>query len=441
MSRTWRYGNIYGYRNIGATIIDALDTLFIMGMNDEYNKARDWVEKSFDLSRSSWFPWKRMVSLFEINIRIIGGFLSAFALTGDPLFANKAYEVGKNVLPCFNTPSGIPYNKINPATGIPDYSSTISLAALGSLHLEFVYLSEITGDPVFAEKVTKIRGNMKRVKKPRGLYPTTVSTETGDFKSSYVTIGGGGDSFYEYLIKSWIQTQDMEARKMYDEAMNALIKNLMFTSKPSHLVYFGDSWGTTFVDHTFSHLACFAGGMFALGAFTDPTSGARPERDMQIGENITYTCRQSYVRSKTGIGPEDFYFNDQVEAMGINKAGKEYILRPEVIESYFVLYRLTKDRKYRQWGWEAALAIQKYCSVGAGRGYSGITDVYAENPEQDDVQQTFFLAETLKYLYLLFSASDMIDLNHWVFNTEGHPLPIKGKNPMFHLENTETWKY
>ncbi|CAG7659259.1 unnamed protein product, partial [Allacma fusca] len=83
-----------------------------------------------------------------------------------------------------NTPSGIPYNKINPATGVTDYSSTISLAALGSLHLEFVYLSEITGDPIFAEKVTKIRGNMKRVKKPRGLYPTTVSTETGDFKSS-----------------------------------------------------------------------------------------------------------------------------------------------------------------------------------------------------------------------------------------------------------------
>ncbi|CAG7734641.1 unnamed protein product [Allacma fusca] len=435
-SQTWQNGHIFGSRSIGATIIDALDTLHIMGMTDEYKKARNWVEKSFDLSRISWVPWGQMASLFEINIRIIGGLLSAYALTGDTLFAEKAYEVGKMILPAFDTPSGIPYNKINPTTGVIYESKIVSLAALGTFHLEFVYLSEITGDPVFAKKVSKIRENMKRVKKPRGLYPKKVSIKTGQFKSESVTIGSGSDSFYEYLLKSWIQTQDTEARKMYDEAMDALIENLMFTSKPSHLVYFGDSWGTTFVDHTFSHLACFAGGMFALGSFTEPTSGAKRKRDMKIGENITYTCRQSYVRSKTGIGPENFYFNDQVEAMGINPEDKVYLLRPEVIESYFLLYRLTKDPKYRQWGWEAALAIQKYCSAGAGRGYSGITDVYAENPEQDDVQQTFFLAETLKYLYLLFSESDVINLNNWVFNTEGHPLPIKGKNAMFSNYNT-----
>ena len=72
------------------------------------------------------------------------------------------------------------------------------------------------------------------------------------------------------------------------------------------------------------------------------------------------------------------------------------MLRPEVIESYFILYRLTKDPKYRDWAWDAAQAIERYCKAGPGRGYSGLRDVYSTNPEQDDVQPTFFLAETLK---------------------------------------------
>lgn len=108
-----------------------------------------------------------------------------------------------------------------------------------------------------------------------------------------------------------------------------------------------------------------------------------------------------------------------------------YILRPEVIESYLMLYRITGDKKYRDWGWDAAQAIQKYTKAGPGRGYSGIRNIDSQNPEQDDTQQTFFLAETLKYLYLLFSTNDLISLDQWVFNTECHPLPVKGSNPNF----------
>ena len=96
------------------------------------------------------------------------------------------------------------------------------------------------------------------------------------------------------------------------------------------------------------------------------------------------------------IGPEVFRFTSDLEAETDRNGEKAYILRPEVIESYLVLYRLTGDTKYRDWGWEAAQAIQRYCQAGPGRGFSGIRDVYSTNPQQDDVQQTFFLAETLK---------------------------------------------
>ena len=102
------------------------------------------------------------------------------------------------------------------------------------------------------------------------------------------------------------------------------------------------------------------------------------------------------------------------------------------MESYLLLWRLTKDPKYREWGWEMVQALDKHCKAEAG--YSGIRNVYqvaSGSANQDDVQQSFFLAETLKYLYLLFSDDNLIDLKRWVFNTEAHPLPIRGVNSLY----------
>ena len=138
---------------------------------------------------------------------------------------------------------------------------------------------------------------------------------------------------------------------------------------------------------------------------------------------MTATCHQSYNRSVTKLGPEAFRFNAELEAEA-SKSDAHYILRPEVVESYFILWRLTHDPKYRDWGWEAVQALEKYCRVDGG--YSGIRNVYHSSPGHDDVMQSFFLAETLKYLYLLFSDDSLISLDQWVFNTEAHPLPIQG---------------
>lgn len=127
-----------------------------------------------------------------------------------------------------------------------------------------------------------------------------------------------------------------------------------------------------------------------------------------------------------------FIFNSEFEAEAGPGGSPGYILRPEVVESYFILYRVTGDSKYRDWAWDAAQAIEQYCKAGPGRGYSGIRNTNSTtNPQQDDVQQTFFLAETLKYLYLTFSTNDLITLDDWVFNTECHPLPVKGSNPFY----------
>ncbi len=136
---------------------------------------------------------------------------------------------------------------------------------------------------------------------------------------------------------------------------------------------------------------------------------------------MTATCYQSYNRSSTKLGPESFWFDGGKEAEGKNEHNF-YILRPEVIESYFILWRVTHDPKYRQWGWEAVVALENHCRIPSG-GYSGLRNANDPN-SHDDIQQSFFLAETLKYLYLLFSDDRLIALDQWVFNTEAHPLPI-----------------
>jgi mannosyl-oligosaccharide alpha-1,2-mannosidase len=163
--------------------------------------------------------------------------------------------------------------------------------------------------------------------------------------------------------------------------------------------------------------------MFALTAMkVDQLSDTEREAYKELAIGITNTCHESYIRTDTRIGPESFHFNSGNEAKANDNNEKYYILRPEVVEAYFYLWRMTKDNKYREWAWDAAMAIEKHFRTEAG--YSGIKNVYDKQSQKDDVQQSFFFAETLKYLYLIFSDDDTIPFDKYVFNTEAHPFLI-----------------
>merc|ERR1719431_1942763 len=173
--------------------------------------------------------------------------------------------------------------------------------------------------------------------------------------------------------------------------------------------------------------------MFGLAAVNEENEVMR-RKWMHFAEEITKTCRMSYENTVTKLGPEIIRFDKF-----LNPFDRSFLLRPETVESYFVLWRLTKDPKYREWGWQVVQALELNCKVEAG--YSGLRDVNIPK-SYDDVQQSFFLAETLKYLYLLFSSDSLLDLELWVFNTEAHPLPIKGINPLYRaLEYSRNTSY
>uniref|UniRef100_A0A8C5G8J5 alpha-1,2-Mannosidase n=1 Tax=Gouania willdenowi TaxID=441366 RepID=A0A8C5G8J5_GOUWI len=418
LTKNGHIGNMFGGLR-GASIIDSLDTLYIMGLMDEYNDAKEWVQTSLDLNSNG------EASLFEVNIRYVGGLLSAYYLTGEELFKNKVLELGEKLLPAFNTPTGIPRGVINLGSGTSwswGWASAGSsiLAEFGTLHLEFVHLTELSNSPIYTEKVMNIRKLLNKIEKPHGLYPNFLSPVSGNWVQHHVSIGGLGDSFYEYLIKSYLMSdkKDEDAKKMYYGALEAIEANLVQKS-PGGLTYMAE-WRGGILDHKMGHLACFSGGMIGIGA--DDGAPEKRQHYLDLAAEITHTCHESYTRSATKLGPEAFRFDGGAEATATRLSDRYYILRPEVIESYMYMWRLTHDPKYREWGWEAVEALEQHCKVESG--FSGIRDVYTTMVSHDNMQQSFFLSETLKYLYLLFSDDDLLSLEDWVFNTEAHPLPI-----------------
>ncbi|XP_042882223.1 mannosyl-oligosaccharide 1,2-alpha-mannosidase IA-like [Penaeus japonicus] len=427
VSKRGHTAGIFGREDMGATIVDALDTLYIMGCMEEYNEGHAWVQYNLDFNQL-----RSEMSVFETNIRFVGGLLSVYALTGDMLFRDRALHIARKLLPAFDTPTGIPYALINVANGIAKNYAWASggssiLSEFGTLHLEFVYLSDISGDPIFREKVMRIRDVIRKTDRPGGLYPNYMNPKTGKWGQRHTSVGALGDSFYEYLLKAYIQSggKDEVAKEMYEEAIGVITNRLVLKSH-SGLTYLAESKFDR-LEHKMDHLACFAGGMYALGA--KAINNQVSTTHLEIAEGLANTCHESYARTPTGLGPESFRFTEGIEARALKSSEKYYILRPEVIESWFYMWRYTKDPKYREWAWNAVLALEKYCRTEAG--YSGIQNVYMENPQKDDVQQSFVFAETFKYLYLIFSDDSLMSLDEWVFNTEAHPLPIAGKNTLY----------
>eukprot|EP00042_Codosiga_hollandica_P051056 m.621215 g.621215 ORF g.621215 m.621215 type:complete len:667 (-) comp58212_c0_seq8:173-2173(-) len=427
VSKTGFDSRIFGGQRMGATIVDGLDTLLVMNLTQEAQEAIQWITTDLNFDKHA------VVSVFEVSIRFLGGLLSAYALTGDEKIKEHAYDLGKRLLPAFETPTGIPLASVDLKSGAAKNWGWAAgrcsvLAEFGTMQLEFDYLSSITGDQRFADKVARVMKFTVDHRQSDGLYPNFMNPETGAWCNQAISIGSLGDSFYEYLLKYHIFTgghlQGVQAasRKPFDDAIAAMSKVMFKKSEPSGLLYIGEKKGAS-VGNQMEHLACFAGGLLALASLksdTQPTSAWY----LESGAAITKTCHQGYKRSKTGIGPERMMFSGSIEGGHSSPRDRFYILRPETFESYFYLWRLTHEQKYRDWAWEAVQAIELHCRCGDG--YCGIKDVDVVPAAQDDVQQTFFLAESLKYLYLIFAEDNVISLDQWVFNTEAHPLPILG---------------
>ncbi|XP_061406524.1 endoplasmic reticulum mannosyl-oligosaccharide 1,2-alpha-mannosidase [Lethenteron reissneri] len=409
---------------LGLTILDALDTMWIMGLENEFEEARQWVSTKLNFAKNV------DVNLFESTIRIMGGLLGTFHLTGDKLFLDKAVDLGNRLMPAFNTPSKVPYSDVNLGTGQahpPKWTSDSSVAEVTSIQLEFRELSHLTGDPKYKGAADAVTHHVLGLSgKLDGLVPMFINTHSGQFSRAGVyTMGARADSYYEYLLKQWLQGGKREKHLLnsYLEAMSGMQKHLLGTSQPNHLTFIGELISGA-LKPKMDHLVCFLPGTLALGA----RHGLDPSH-MELAEKLLETCYQMYQQMETGLSPEISHFNMQAGSthdIEVKPADRHNLLRPETVESLFYLHRFTDKVKYQDWGWEIFQSFQRYTRVATG-GYSSINNVRSpSNPEPRDKMESFFLGETLKYFFLLFSDNKaLLSPDKHVFNTEAHAFPIR----------------
>ena len=373
------------------TPIDALDTMTLMGMNEEASNTRDYIAKHLSFDQDIY------VKNFEITIRLLGGLLSNYQLSGDKRLLVLAQDLGDRLLPAFNSPTGMPYVFVNLKTHATRGNVT-NPAEIGTLLLEFGTLSKLTGNPIYYDKAKRALVAVYQKRSPIGLVGTTINVDTGEWIDTTSHISGMIDSYYEYLLKASILFDDEDCARMWKESISAVNKYLADEVR-------GELWYGRVDMKTGKHTAPLYGALDAFFPAVLALSG-----DMDRAARLQQSSHRMWEAA--GVEPEEINY----ETMKITDP--PYPLRPEIIESAYYLYFFTSDPKYLDMGKVYFDSLQHYCRTDVA--YAALKDV--ETKEKADAMESFFFAETLKYLYLLYAPRNTLDLNKSVFNTEAHPL-------------------
>ncbi|KAI5358708.1 putative glycoside hydrolase family 47, six-hairpin glycosidase-like superfamily [Septoria linicola] len=464
-------GNKTTYGGWAATLCDSLDTLWIMDMKQEFREAVDAIA-SIDFTATTM----ETINLFETTIRYMGGFLSAYDLSGDRRLLDKSIELADMIYAAFDTPNRMPILRwdFHAARDGKEQVSPekIILAEIGSLCLEFTRLSQITGESKWYDAVARITNTFDEQQFKSalpGMWPFQVNGGAGDFASGDMfSLGAFSDSMYEYLPKMYaLLGGSSQYAKMYLAAMETALQYVVFRpmikDKDVDILASGSARiseaGQIELQPEYQHLVCFTGGMFAMGGrlFNNASH-------IEIGARLTDGCVWAYQQTQLTIMPENSQlvpcptlekceWSEQAWHDGIVKdsavfdnMGKNattlieemrlppgfttirdarYHLRPEATESVFMMYRITGDSSWQDKGWKMFETIHTHTKTEFA--HAAIEDVTNSTAPKLDNMESFWTAETLKYFYLLFSDPNHISLDDYVFNTEAHPLKRPGK--------------
>jgi mannosyl-oligosaccharide alpha-1,2-mannosidase len=425
----------------GATLVDSLDTLWIMEMKQEFAEAVDAaVQIDFGPKNDG------EINIFETIIRYLGGFIGAYDVSGchDARLLNKAIEVADMAYASFDTPNRMPVSRWSPWKAVNGEeqlpAESVLVAEAASASVEFTRLSQLTGDMRYFDAISRVTDVLDRQQgstKLPGMWPISVNMRKPDLTfDGFFGLGAMADSAYEYLPKmhqllNGIGSVAAQYHRMYEYAASTAITNTLFRpmvhDKADILIAGASVDGKR--DDKGQHLVCFAGGMFALGGrlFKNSTH-------IDIGRKISDGCAWTYKNAPNGIMPEVFSmtpcptlsacdYTSQPGSSPFSEVGdRRYLLRPEAIESIFYMYRITGEAKYQDIAWDMFQAISTHTRTEFAN--AAIGDVMKRPMEKYDSMESFWLAETLKYFYLTFSEPEEISLDDFVFNTEAHPFRI-----------------
>jgi ER degradation enhancer, mannosidase alpha-like 2 len=373
------------------TPVDGLDTMILMGLKPQADEARRLIDEKLNFDQDMY------VKDFEITIRLLGSLLSSYELTGDKRLLELADDLGRRMLPMFNSPTGMPYEYVNLRTGAVRGAES-NPAEIGSLLIEYGTLAKLTGKQEYYDKAKRAVVELYNRQSAIGLVGSGINVETGKWTDTTAGIMGGIDSYYEYLLKAAILFGDKDCERMWQASVVAINKYLA-DERPDGLWYGQADMNTGARTTTvYGALDAFFPAVLVLSG--DVKRAARLQDSSYKMWNFA------------GIEPDGFdYVKEQI-------TNPEYPLRPEIIESAYYLYHTTNDPKYLAMGETFLRSLVKYCRTEDG--FAALKDVRTK--EKDDAMESFFFAETLKYLYLLFAPPSTLDFDSIVFNTEAHPL-------------------
>lgn len=384
------------------TMIDALDTFAVMGDVKGFEKVLNKVKEiNFDIDVT--------VSVFETTIRVLGGLLSSHLIAedlgdqityhGELLALSEA--LGKKLLPAFDTPTGMPYGSINLVRGVAPTETPITCTAtISTCVVEFTWLSILTNDPIYEFTCRRSIHALWSHRSKTGLVGGHIDVFTGIWTEAEFSISGGIDSFYEYLLKGWIGFSDeKEYGEMFLE-MYELIHRYLRRSNGWHVNAYMFNGSTS--RKVFQSLGAFWPGVKVLAGEL-------------IESNVEINLLRQYLKNGSFL-PENIHVNNLKRKDGRHN----YPLRPELIESLSVLYKATKDKDLLEIAFKQVDRLEKWSRSKCG--FANVQDV--SSLVLEDKMESFFLSETLKYLYLLFDPENKINKGNYIFNTEAHPFPV-----------------
>lgn len=379
--------------HLGLSLIEALDTLWVMGLDSRFQDGVDWVKAHAD------FAVDGEVSVFETSIRIVGGLLSAHHACGDPVLLAKAKDLADRLLPAFDTPTGFPYRFVNLKTGAVRDPET-NPAEIGSFLPEWGTLSRLTGDPRYGDVAKKAMLALFARRSKLDLLAVRIDARTGEWLDRRATVGSYADSFYEYLWDSWQLFGDVECRHMYEVCTAAILRHQQDWRKGLLWIADVDFKTGRIVSTEQDELASFYGGLLGQG-------GA-------MKEGAALTESWASVQDRFGILPEAYDYRSGKPTAVTNA------LRPELADAAFNLWLLDGRTRWREIGRTHFLAMKRWNK--ALYGYTDLADVTANPKQQADHCPGYWWSEQMKYYYLLFSDTPRFDYQRNYLTTEGNVL-------------------
>ena len=305
----------------GATIVDGIDTAVVMGLEDIVKKQLAWIA-SVDFSRAD-----SIVDEFDAMIRYIGGLLSAYDIINSDLVPRGTYDerqvqalleaaktISDHLKPMFNSPSGLPYSNINFTTEQysncnpiePCNSTGVDTAVTGTIILEWYHLSDLTGDPSYRDLAARAEANLISPKQ-KLVYPNIVGGGLNIDTGLYTDIAGGWqagiDSFYEYLIKTYVyaplELNTVKYKDFWVGAVDSTMEHLaQHPFEHPELTFISQLDGSGNLEYTMDDYACFAGGNFLLGG-----AYLKNQDIFDFGVAVTDSCHALFNTSEAGLNP------------------------------------------------------------------------------------------------------------------------------------------